>query len=176
MSSWQGGYPQEGPVLIYDDDHIYIAAVIAEQLASRGQKVIFATPECLVSTFATNTLEQRRIQARLIELGVEILCNQSLGGVTRSGARLRCVFTGREADVPCASTVLVTDRSRETTLHETLKPLNLKTLELIGDAAQPGLIVDAVFSGHLAARNFERPAEETDKDWFRREIIELEEV
>jgi dimethylamine/trimethylamine dehydrogenase len=76
---------------------------------------------------------------------------------------------------------LITERTRETALYDALKPLELKTLELktlelIGDAAQPGLIVDAVFSGHRAARNFERPKNEAEKDWFRREIIDLEEA
>ena len=49
----------------------------------------------------------------------------------------------------------------------------MKTLELIGDAAGPALIADAVYTGHMAARNFERSAAEVEKDWFRREIVSL---
>ena len=171
-----GRMPETGPVLVYDDDHIYLAGVIAEKLANAGLPVIFVTPESLVSSFSVNTLEQHRIQARLIELGVEIRCNQVLSALGPDGATLACGFTGRQSDVDCASAVLVTERVRDTGLYEALKPLELKTLDLIGDAAQPGLIVDAVFSGHRAARDFERPAEDADKDWFRREIIDLREV
>ncbi|MCX8954870.1 NADH:flavin oxidoreductase, partial [Ruegeria sp. NA] len=72
-------------------------------------------------------------------------------------------------------TVLVTERQRETALFDSLKGNGLKTLDLIGDAASPGLIADAVFAGHRAARDFERPKADADKDWFRREIIDLAE-
>ena len=171
-----GQLPPNGPVLIYDDDHIYLAGVIAELLAGNGHRVIFATPESVVSSFSVNTLEQHRIQSNLYEMGVEIRCNHALQALTTDGATLGCVYSNRETHIPCASTVLVTDRARETKLYNSLKPLGLNTLELIGDAAQPGLIVDATFSGHRAARNFERPKEDADKDWFRREIISLEDV
>ncbi|MCX8954434.1 FAD-dependent oxidoreductase, partial [Ruegeria sp. NA] len=60
-----GVLPQDGPVMIYDDDHIYLAGAIAEKLATAGYQVIFATPESLVSAYAVHTLEQFRIQARM---------------------------------------------------------------------------------------------------------------
>ena len=69
----------------------------------------------------------------------------------------------------------MTERIREVALYDTLKGAGLTTLELIGDAAAPGLIADAVFAGHQAARNFERPRNEADQDWFRREITDLRE-
>lgn len=170
-----GVLPPDGPVMIYDDDHIYLAGVIAEKLAAAGYQVIFATPESLVSAYAVHTLEQSRIQARMIELGVDIRCNQVLTAVQSDAVRIGCVFTGRETEIPCASTVLVTERQRETALFDSLKRAGLKTLDLIGDAASPGLIADAVFAGHRAARDFERPKADADKDWFRREIIDLAE-
>ena len=46
-------------------------------------------------------------------------------------------------------------------------------LKLVGDAAVPGLIADAVFDGHLAARNFERDDSEVEKEFYIREIISL---
>ncbi len=171
-----GVLPPDGPVMIYDDDHIYLAGVIAEKLATAGYQVVFVTPESLVSAYSINTLEQPRIQARLMELGIDIRCNQVLTAVQGDMARIGCAFTGREMDIPCASTILVTERQRETTLYDSLRGLRLKTVELIGDAASPGLIVDAVFAGHRAARDFERPKAEADQDWFRREIIDLEET
>lgn len=171
-----GIMPPEGPVLIYDDDHFYLAGVIAEKLVKDGHKVIFVTPESLVSSFSTNTLEQPRIQARLIELGVQIHCNRIMTTHSpHTGTRSRCVFTGSDIEHDCASVVWVTERCRETALYNNLKSLSLNTLELIGDAASPGLIADAVFAGHRAARDFERPKTEADEDWFRREIIDLRE-
>ncbi len=163
----------DGPVAIYDDDHAYIAGVLAEKLAQDGHRVVFVTPESLVSIFTTHTLEQHRIQTRLLELGVEIICNHTLAGVKPGGLQITCGFTGKARDIACNSALLVTERLRNTALYDTLQDKGLKTLELIGDAAGPALIADAVYTGHMAARNFERPAAEVEKDWFRREIVSL---
>ncbi|WP_372572195.1 FAD-dependent oxidoreductase [Ruegeria jejuensis] len=169
------GIVPDGPVMIYDNDHIYIASVIAEKLALTGRKVVFVTPESLVSSFSVNTLEQHRIQARLIELDVDVRCNQVLKMVGDQGATVACGFSARQSEIDCASAVLVTERHRNTTLFEALQGTGLETLELFGDAAAPGLIADAVFAGHRAARDFERPKSEAEQDWFRREITDLRE-
>ena len=168
-----GQGPQTGPVLIYDDDHGYIAGVLAEKLAAQGLPVIFATPETMVSHFTHLTLEQHRVQARLIDMGVDLRLSQVLGGIADGQVQLNCAYTGRRQSVPCAAAVLVSERVRETALHEALKGQGLSTLDLIGDAANPGFIADAVFAGHLAARSFERDPAEIEADWFRREIPSL---
>ena len=169
-----GKMPPQGPVAIYDDDHVYIAGVIAEKLALAGYEVCFVTPESVVSSFTSYTLEQHRVQARLMELGVRILCSHSLAAVGPDGMRISCGYSGRKTGVECNSTVLVTERQRETALYDALLDKGLTTLELIGDAAGPGLIADAVYSGHKAARDFERPQADVDQEWFRRELISLD--
>jgi dimethylamine/trimethylamine dehydrogenase len=54
--------------------------------------------------------------------------------------------------------LLVSDRLPQDALAEALKPAlvegKLKSLRVIGDAGAPGTIAQAVFSGHLAAREF----------------------
>ena len=141
-----------------------------EKLALDGLRVTFVTPASVVSPFTELTLEQERVQARLIELGVAILCRQRLVAVGGGRMRLACAYTGREDDIACDAAVLTTERIRETALHDALAQAGgLETLELIGDAAAPGLIADAVFSGHLAARNFERDPADIEREWFRRE-------
>lgn len=168
-----GRLPESSPVLLFDDDHGYLAGVLAEQLVEAGLKVIFATPESIVSSFTTLTLEQHRVQARLIELGVDIRCNQVLRGLKDGHGELACSYTDRLTSVECAAAVLVTERRRDKALYDALKDGGLQTLELIGDAAMPALIADAVYAGHMAARNFERDPEEVDAEWFRREIPSL---
>lgn len=171
-----GRAPDEVPVAVYDDDQAYIAAILAEKLALAGCAVTFITPASAVSPFTELTLEQRRVQARLIELGVGIQCNRHLVRVEREGLTVACTYTGRQSRFDCAAAVLVTERTRRTGVYDALKARGgLTTLELIGDAATPGLIADAVFGGHLAAREFERNEDETDADWFRRELVNLEE-
>lgn len=169
------GANPDGPVVVYDDDHIYLAGVIAEKLALAGNKVVFVTPESTVSGFSAYTLEQHRIQARLIELGVDIRCNQVLRGVAPDNVTTACAYSGRATRIDATSTVLVTERQRNTELYDQLQGSGLATVELIGDAASPGLIADAVFAGHRVARDFERPKDEAEQDWFRREITDLRE-
>lgn len=67
-----------GRVLIFDDDHYYMAGVIGEQLVAQGCTVNFVTPESLVSAFTLNTAEQPRIQKRLLELCEDVYVSQRL--------------------------------------------------------------------------------------------------
>ena len=168
-----GRLPRSGPVMIYDDDQGYLAGVLAEKIAAAGLATCFVTPASIVSPFTSLTLEQSRVQRRLIELGVDIRCNRTLGVATASAAVLNCVFSGQETRVEAACIVMVTERMRRTELHDALLGKLTGALQLIGDAASPGLIADAVWSGHNAARNFERPAEEIDADQYIRELVSL---
>ena len=56
------------PLLIYDDDHYYMANVRAEVALAKGRKVIFVTPAPEVAPWTLYTMEQHRIQARLMKL------------------------------------------------------------------------------------------------------------
>ena len=175
MTSWPGNHRRTAPVAVYDDDHAYLAGVLAEKLAVDGHKVVFVTPESLVSAFTSLTLEQHRVQARLLELGVDIICNHTLAGLEPGAMQIACGYTGRRREIACDAAVLVTERLRETALYDALQGRGLTTLELIGDAAGPALIADAVYAGHMAARNFERPKADVEQEWFRREIVSLSE-
>ncbi|MEX0301488.1 MAG: FAD-dependent oxidoreductase [Leisingera sp.] len=169
----------DGPVLIYDDDQAYMGGVLAHHLATAGHQVILATPGAVVSAFTELTLEQARVQTSLIEAGVEIIPLHLLSSANSEGASLSCAYTGRTRTVPCASLLMVTARQRDTALYDSLKADHanrLATLELVGDAAAPGLIADAVYSGHMAARNFERDPAAADAEWFRRELISLSDM
>ncbi len=168
-----GKRPETEQVTIFDDDQGYLAGVLAMQLAEQGHRVTFVTPASLVSPFTGFTLEQARVQAAMIEAGVEICCNEVLVAVEKEQIRKACAFTGKESDCEAMTALLVTERVRETALYDSLQDQGLSTLTLIGDAASPGLIADAVWSGHLAARNFERSAGDVDAEWFKRETISL---
>ncbi|NKB16834.1 MAG: hypothetical protein HC774_08260 [Sphingomonadales bacterium] len=65
-------------VVIHDDDHYYLAGVLAELLVAEGTKVTFVTPSAKVSEWAGNTLEQGRIQSRLMSLGVSLELSQAV--------------------------------------------------------------------------------------------------
>ena len=169
----EGRMPPPGaPVLLFDDDQGYLGGVLAEKLARAGHRVIFVTPSAQVSPFTEHTLEQSRVQARLIELDVQIVTAQALAALDADHARLRCVHTGRETTRECTAALLVTERIPETTLYDALRlnDTGLRHLELMGDALVPGLIADAVHSGHRAARDFERSEGDITADLYRREM------
>lgn len=169
----EGRLPPKGPVAVYDDDQIYLAGVIAEKLARDGHEVIFVTPAAVVSPFTQLTLEQERVQLRLIELGVRIMCHRTLVSQTGDHLRVADTYSGRGQDIDIGASVLVTERTRQTNLYDVLKDSAGPPVTLIGDAASPALIADAVFSGHMAARNFDRAPQDIDAEWYRREFIAL---
>ena len=169
-------------VVVYDDDQAYMAGVIADYLATSGRIVSFVTPASIVSPWTETTLEQARIQRSLLEKDVDINPLRQLLSVASDHCEVSCTYTGKTHTIACDAVVLVTERRRESDLFDRLQQLMateadppLTTLELIGDAAAPGLIADAVYSGHKAARDFERNKAEVDASVFRREIIALSE-
>ncbi len=177
-----GEMPPKGAVLLYDDDQIYLGGVLAEHLCAAGNDVIFVTPASMVSPWTQNTLEQGRIQSRLIESNVSIHTHHALQSVDKNECSISCTYSGRAHTLSCTSVLMVTERVRNTRIFDRLKILQgrgtqpLKTVELLGDAASPGLIADAVFSGHMAARHFEMEPEKMELEYFQREIIALDEV
>lgn len=175
-----GQKPSAGPVLIYDDDQIYLAGVIAETLIAQGHEVIFVTPASIVSPWCELTLEQERIQKSLLNSGVDLQTGQVLSKLTEQDAVLSCVYSNRMSNIHCKSVIMVTERQRNTGLFDQIVQLQLVrdlqqiSVKLIGDAAGPGLIADAVYDGHMAARQFESNSGEVELEFFKREIIALE--
>ncbi len=153
-----------GPVLIYDDDHYYMGGVLAEKLRQQGLAVTLATPAAEVSSWTHNTLEQQRIQKRLLELEVEIIAHRSLAEVHDGAAELACTFTDRRLRLPVATVVLVTSRKPQDALyHEltgdaaALADVGITAVSRIGDCLAPGTIAAAVHSGHRYARDCDAP-------------------
>jgi dimethylamine/trimethylamine dehydrogenase len=165
-----------GNVAIFDDDHYYIGGVLAEMLAKAGRTVYLITPANEVSTWTKHTLEQERIQTRLLELDVHISQQRSLSQAKSGQLEIACIYTGRTEIIDCQSVVLITERAPERGLFDALTQLKnagsldqIKSIQLIGDALAPGTIAAAVYGGHRCAREF---GMETDVDAvpFKREI------
>lgn len=152
-----------GPVIVYDDDHYYMGGVIAEKLRLQGIDVTLVTPAPLVSAWSVNTLEQPRIQRRLLEIGVHIRSNEALVGFGNGEASIACAFTGTVRSRAAQSVVMVTTRLQNDTLFANLlarqdewAAAGIKTVECIGDALAPGTIAAATFSGHRYARELDQ--------------------
>lgn len=167
-----------GPVVVFDDDHYYMGGVLAEKLRTDGHDVPLVTPAADVSHWTHNTMEQGRIQTRLLELGVEIVALHNLAAIAEGEVELACVYTGRRQNHACGSLVLVTARLPEDSLYHALNEewsalagAGIKSLTRIGDVLAPGTIAAAVYSGHRYARELDEPVAEGVP--FRRELPQL---
>jgi dimethylamine/trimethylamine dehydrogenase len=172
------GKKLESPVVVFDDDHYYMGGVLAEKLRSDGHDVLLVTPAADVSHWTHNTLEQSRIQTRLLELGVEIVALHNLAAISEKQIELACVYTDRRHSRDCGSVVLVTSRLPEDDLYrelagdtDALAAAAIKSVTRIGDCLAPGTIAAAVYGGHRYARELDEPV--PDGVPFRRELPQL---
>src|ERR671934_594707 len=80
------GEPHGERVVVFDDDHYYMGGVLAEVLAASGRSVTLVTPEARVSQWTEATMEQHRIQRRVLEAGVRVMTTTTLVGAGVGGA------------------------------------------------------------------------------------------
>jgi dimethylamine/trimethylamine dehydrogenase len=175
----RGKRPRGPRVVLFDDDHYYMGGVLAELLDTEGFEVVLVTPAPGVSQWTENTLEQHRIQRRMLELGVELHLSRAVVEGSSDGVRVVDAFTGSEAAIPADSLVAVTARLPADELLCELEQrrgeweaAGLRSVRAIGDAVAPGTIAAAVWDGHRYAEELDV---ETDPNAgpFRREITGL---
>ena len=152
-----------GPVVIYDTDHYAMGGVIAEALRLKGLEVTLVTPMAVVSAWTEIMLEQRRIQARLHEIGVKIVPLHSLTAIEPRHVTLAYAYTGEKRDIEAASVVLVTTLVPEDRLYHDLAARRaewpdhgIASVTRIGDCYGPATIAQAVWSGHRYGRTSRR--------------------
>jgi dimethylamine/trimethylamine dehydrogenase len=174
-----GARPQGKQVVLYDDDHYYMGGICAELLVKAGHRVTFVTPASEVSTWSRNTLEQDKIQARLINMGVEIVVSHLVSAAHADHVQLACAFTGKTRPVPADALVLVTARLPQDQLYLDLKALEgqwaaagIGSVKGIGDCWAPSTIAAAVYAGRRYAEEFDAP-DIGDAVPFKRELAEL---
>ncbi len=164
-----------GKALIYDDDHYYMGGVLAELLAQNQCEVTLMTPAPAISYWTKYTLEQTRILKRLHALRVTMLPSHLLVAHTQTTATVADSVTAAESVLACDAIVMVTDRTPNDALYHELKSALdvglLKSLRLIGDAEAPNIIAQAVFSGHLAAREFDEQVDPNETPFKVERVI-----
>jgi dimethylamine/trimethylamine dehydrogenase len=161
-----GSRPTGRRAVVFDDDHYYMGSTIAELLVREGFLVSFVTPEPEVAAWTHKTMEQHRIQARLLDLGVWVVASHTKERVTADGLVVSCVYTGRERVIESDAAVLVTSRLPNEALALELLDLRyewesagLKSVRAVGDALSPGSIAAAVWDGRRFAEDVGSSAE-----------------
>jgi dimethylamine/trimethylamine dehydrogenase len=169
-----GAMPTGERVVVFDDDHFYLGGALAEQLARQGFSVTLVTPAADVSHWTHNTLEQRHVQRRLVDHGVEILTRRAVSAATGDGVVLASVLAGTPVHRACGSLVLVTSRVPDDALAVDLDAMapswadaGLRSVRAVGDAFAPGTIASAVWDGRRFAEDLDGPSEDA---LFRRDV------
>jgi dimethylamine/trimethylamine dehydrogenase len=167
-----------GPVVVFDDDHYYLGAILAEKLRVNGLDVTLVTPADRVSAWTANTLEQHAIQKRILELGVALRLNANIIEFNGAAAALECTYTGRQSSLAAAAIVTITSRLPNDELAQSLEGIpeqisgaGIVSITSIGDCHAPGTIAAAVYAGHRYGREFDRPA--GDEAAFQRELTDI---
>ncbi len=166
---------------VYDDDHFYMGGIIVEHLIGQGANVSIATPAPDVSHWTHYTLEQEKIQSRLMKLGAAVYTNVLLEKINNNHVSVRCVFTDKVSEICSGQVVLVTCRDSNDSLYNELTAIvertpdsGIKSVDKIGDCLVPGTIAAAVYSGHLWARELGEKSGEAYTPPFLRERLLLE--
>ena len=177
----QHGFGQgtaNGAIVIYDDDRFYLGSVLAELAAATSRQVIFVTPSPVVAPWSEHTLEQSRIQRRLIDLGVRIITSNKLSGFNDGVLTTACVYSGRKTEIACSQLVPLTSRLPNDQLWQELSSARnewadagIASVTRIGDCLAPGLIATAIYSGHAYARNTSSSVEQPIRREDRAAIV-----
>ena len=175
------GQRPEGPLVIYDDDHYYMGNVIAELLRAEGHVVTLATPALCVARWTEHTLEQAKIERRLVELGVDILTRHQLVAVEDGAVELLETLKGASVTLNGAL-VSVTARLPHDELYyalvansDRLAAAGIQSVRRIGDCFGPATIAAAVYEGHRYARELDTEAD-PDAVPFKRERFDHDSV
>ena len=173
------GNGPSGRVLIYDDDHYYMAGVLAELLRQSGCEVNLVTPAADVSHWTHNTLEQEKIERRLYALGVTITPRHEILSLRSGVVSLRHLGSDRITDVACDHCVMVTSRMPHNALFHALDAIpgelaaaGIRRVVRIGDCLAPSTIAAAVYEGRRFAEEYELE-EDIHRIPFKREIVHI---
>lgn len=161
------GVEPVGPIVIYDDDHAYMANALAAHLAARGYAVAIVSPLPTIAPWLAQTLEQPRVIGELLALGVAMHPNTTATGWRDGALSVVRTDTGAEQPtIPGSTLISITARLPDASLSEALTARGIPH-RVVGDAEAPGTIQAAVYSGHRHAR--EMLGDDPVPGGFRRE-------
>ena len=156
------GRVPSGHVVIFDDDAFYLGSVMAEVVVKSGGTATIVTADDSVAWWSENTLDFRHIHKRLAALGVQLVTSHIIARAQRGGVTLESVWSGATRELACDAVVSLTARVPNDALHGELLAreaewgaAGVRSVECIGDALVPGLIVHAVYAGHRYAQEFD---------------------
>jgi NADPH-dependent 2,4-dienoyl-CoA reductase/sulfur reductase-like enzyme len=141
------------PVVVYDTRGDMVGLTTADWLADRGYAVTVVTPHLYVGPLI-EIMTWRILYQRLLDKKVQVVAQSEVVGLSEHGVVVRQVFSGAESTLVDAATVVAACGGEATDgLYRQLKQAARGLeLHLVGDAAAPRQVEQAVYEGHLAGR------------------------
>jgi len=153
------GFIPGGHVVIHDDDHYYLGSALALHLRSLGTAVTMVSPKDSVAGWSNFTIEHSPTMRALIEAGVQIITARGLAGFRGGQAEFECVYSGARSSIATDYLLPISARIANDELWRELDARRDEfgangglSLQRIGDCRAPGIIAQAVYAGHRAAR------------------------
>ncbi|MDH3219681.1 MAG: FAD-dependent oxidoreductase [Gammaproteobacteria bacterium] len=154
------GFNPGGHVVIYDDDHYYLGSALALYLRAQGAGVTMVSPQDSLGGWGKFTTEHRPAMRALIEAGVQVVTARGLVEFADGRAEFECVYGGARTSIAADYLLPISARVSNDELWRELDARRDEfgtagglSLQRIGDCRAPGIIAQAVFAGHLAARD-----------------------
>ncbi len=146
----QGSIPDAPTdIIVYDDDHFYMASLIAACLQQHGHHVSYVTPLPQIATWTDNTLEQTDIISSMRDAGISMYPNTAI----ESDGTFCNVLSLHKEPLTTGTLAFVGARQSNTALYDRLLERGkIQQLYRAGDCITPGIIQAAVLSGHRVAR------------------------
>ncbi len=148
-----GGAVVGNPVLVLDTKGDMAGLTAADWLAERGYDVTVVTPH-LYAGPQIELMTWRILYQRLLDRKVTILAQTEVVGLSDRGVVVRHVFSGAESTLDGAATVVAACGGHATDrLYRELRVAAPGlALHLVGDAAAPRQVEQAIYEGHMAGR------------------------
>ena len=157
------------PVVVFDDDTYVMGGALAEMLAAQGHQVTLVSPQTRVSTWTQYTMDQQRVHRQLVAYGAGVLLNNNLAEIGVDFVRIAGNYGETPIEQGAATVILVTMRAPNDILEQRLSASLeehtssvIDSVTTVGDCLAPGLVSEAVFSGHKAARDLDTESKLSD--------------
>ncbi len=140
-------------VVVFDSKGDMVGLTTADWLAGRGHRVTVVTPHRHPG-LGIEPMSWRLLYQRLLDQTVEILVESEVVRLTGDGVVVRHVVSGRESTLPGIATVVAAcgGRVNDGLWRELRRAAPGVEVQLVGDAAAPRQIEQAIYEGHMAAR------------------------
>jgi dimethylamine/trimethylamine dehydrogenase len=162
-------------VLVIENEHYFMGVSVAQKLAGAGHQVTLATQFPVLASYMDRTLEGPMMHRELHRLGVELRTETVVEAINPGQVTVQNAWNPAEKDsIEIDTLVLSTARIANSDLYDRLTGSGSDSavefdfeLYLIGDAAAPRMIVDAIFDGHRLGREIDSPDPSTPLPFIR---------